>query len=351
MLTQSERDSLLDTLSETQKEFIVHFMKRGKRTQFSNLIAKWKAESKSEEGTEDTASNWEVIDYIDAGPDWSAAGLQCECGRKLRRQYIVSNKITGVTNKFGRDHFQDHTNISPELAKSIIKGFDKIDFEMDEILIKIMDGWSLENEWLPPIPEDMVFPKDIAEHLENDIPLLERQINRLRYEIRKHLKEREDNEQAKRFEEQKRINDIKRVPKENIFKKESQENPYEHSERQQTEQPLPIPNRNMKSVDFDKMRLSLPKEHQVAIREIINKCPSDDISTLAICWEIINNYGANNEMYATNKKPKIYMDVQLLMNVLVEEGVLKLTSKGLDNCLYSILSGVKSVEDQQLNLF
>lgn len=61
MLTQSERDSLLDTLSEPQKEFIVHFMKRGKRTQFSNLIATWKVESKSEEeGAEDTASNWEL---------------------------------------------------------------------------------------------------------------------------------------------------------------------------------------------------------------------------------------------------------------------------------------------------
>ncbi|UAL47992.1 hypothetical protein K7887_03220 [Sutcliffiella horikoshii] len=102
MLSQSERDSLLETLSEPQKEFIVHFMKRGKRTQFSNLIAKWKAETKSGEGAEDTASNWELIDYIDAGPDWSAAGLQCECGRKLRRQYIVSNTITGVTHKFGR---------------------------------------------------------------------------------------------------------------------------------------------------------------------------------------------------------------------------------------------------------
>lgn len=344
MLTQSERDSLLETLSEPQKEFIVHFMKRGKRTQFSNLIATWKAESKGEEGAEDTASNWELIDYIDAGPDWSSAGLQCECGRKLRRQYIVSNKITGVTHKFGRDHFQDHTNISPELAKSIIKGFDKIDFEMDEILIKIMDDWSLENEWLPPIPEDMVFPKDIAEHLENDIPLLERQVNRLRYDIRKHLKERSEHEQAKRFKQQKRLKDIKLVPTENILSGVRQENSYEPSEKEQTEQPLPVPNRNMKSVDFNKMRLSLPRKHQDAVRDIINKWPTDDISTLAICWELMNNYGANSEMYATNKKPKIYMDVQLLMNVLVEEGVLKLTSKSLDNCSYSILSGVKSVE-------
>ncbi|MCG1023466.1 DUF3895 domain-containing protein [Sutcliffiella horikoshii] len=351
MLTQLERDSLLDTLSEPQKEFIVHFMKRGKRTQFSNLIAKWKAESKYEEGAEETASIWELIDYIDAGPDWSAAGLQCECGRKLRRQYIVSNTITGVTHKFGRDHFQDHTNISPELAKSIIKGFDKIDFEMDEILIKIMDGWSLENEWLSSIPEDMVFPKDIAEHLGHDIPLLERQVNRLRYEIRKYLKECEDNEQAKRFKEQKRLKDLKRVPTENILKEVSQENLYKHSEKEQTEQPLPIPNRNMKSVDFNKMRLSLPKKHQDAVREIINKWPSDNISTLSICWELIKNHGANSEMYATNKKPKIYMDVQLMMNRLVEEGVLELTSKSLDNCSYSILSGVKSVEDQQLNLF
>lgn len=351
MLTQSERDSLLDTLSEPQKEFIVHFMKRGKRTQFSNLIATWKAESKSEEGAEETASNWELVDYIDAGPDWSASGLQCECGRKLRRQYIVSNKITGVTHKFGRDHFQDHTNISPELAKSIIKGFDKIDFEMDEILIKIMDGWSLENEWLPPIPEDLVFPKDIAEHLENDIPLLERQVNRLRYEVRKHLKEREEHEQAKRFREQKRLKDIKRVPIENTLSEVTQENPYEHSEKGQAEQPLPIPNRNMKSVDFNKMRLSLPKKHQDAVSNIINKWPSDDISTLSICWELINNYGANSAMYATNKKPKIYMDVQLMMNRLVEEGVLKLTSRSLDNCSYSILSAIKSAEDQQLNLF
>ncbi|UAL47993.1 DUF3895 domain-containing protein [Sutcliffiella horikoshii] len=165
------------------------------------------------------------------------------------------------------------------------------------------------------------------------------------------MAEREDNEQAKRFKQQKRLKDIKRIPTENILSKVRQENSYEPSEKEQTEQPLPVPNRNMKSVDFKKMRLSLPRKHQDAVRDIINKWNSDDISTLAICWELMNNYGANSEMYATNKKPKIYMDVQLLMNVLVEKGVLKLTSKSLDNCSYSILSGVKSAEDQQLNLF
>ena len=121
---------------------------------------------------------------------------------------------------------------------------------MDEILIKIMDGWVLENEWLPPIPEDMILPKDIAEHLENEIPLLERQVNRLRYEIRKHLKERKDIEQTKRFKEQKRLKDIKRVPTENTLNEVTQENPNEPSEKEQPGQPKVLEKENFEKLKY-----------------------------------------------------------------------------------------------------
>ncbi|PIB61845.1 hypothetical protein, partial [Pseudomonas sp. 2995-3] len=75
--------------------------------------------------------------------------------------------------------FEEHTEISSELVRRIKNGFQTIEYEMDDLLVKLNGGWSV-NDQLPFIPEDYVFPKDMQIHLDANIPLLDRQIKRLK---------------------------------------------------------------------------------------------------------------------------------------------------------------------------
>ncbi|MFE7064456.1 DUF3895 domain-containing protein [Sutcliffiella sp. NPDC057660] len=360
ILSQKERDELLESVTDSQREYLINFLKRGKKTQFSNLIANWKASSVKDEEIEVAAASWELIDYIDAGPDWQNDSLFCACGRQLRRQYKVSNTLTGEVQTFGIQHFQEHTKIEPELVKDIIKGFERIDYELDEILLKMVDGWTLEAEWLPEIPGDLSFPTDISEHLNQGIPLLERQVERLRLEIRQHLKEKDkqllERVYKKQEEAKKKSQALQKAAQiESSMKLEleqqEQAKQAEKENKAAIEKMLVDRKENRKEIDFNKVRLSLKRKYQEAILEIINNHQNVEINTLDVCWKLINSYGADSDLYSTNNKPRIYFDVQLIMKMLATEGVLKLLSYNHENSFYSILTGAKLEEDQQLNLF
>ncbi|PDY72671.1 hypothetical protein CON91_31440 [Bacillus wiedmannii] len=124
-----------------------------------------------------------LIDYIDAGA--VSYDHLCECGRPLRYQYIVKNLVTDKILKFGKDHFEKHTGLSSDIVKAVIKGMYNIDHELDEILTKISSDWSLsESLGVSFIPDDLIMPIDIREHLELDLPLLDRQVMRLKDNLR-----------------------------------------------------------------------------------------------------------------------------------------------------------------------
>lgn len=179
--SQSKRDQIRSELSDSQNDFLDNFLKRGKKTTFANEIAKSKANSKSKENI---AADWELVDYLDAGSNWNVdSQLFYECGRKLRYQYVIRNLKTEDKRKFGVTHFEEHTGISPQLANRILKGFEEIDYELDEILLKIINGWNLSHANLDDIPESIEISKDIQLHIDNKMPLLDRQINRLKNQI------------------------------------------------------------------------------------------------------------------------------------------------------------------------
>lgn len=191
-LSQQERDAITKSLDKRQKDFIDAHLKRGRKTIFANVLAKGKAGSVAEAEVEKVASEWELVDYMDAGPDWNKnPQLFCECGRALRYQYIVLNTETSELKKFGITHFEEHVGISPQLVKEIIKGIETIDYERDEILIKIADHWSLVDEQIEVIPKEVEVPKDIQLHFDYDVPLLDRQIGRLRTIIGQFIREQE----------------------------------------------------------------------------------------------------------------------------------------------------------------
>lgn len=194
-LTQAERDMITDTLHERQKEFLKSFLKRGKRTRFANILAREKA---GDIEMNDSAHHWELLDYIDAGPSWrETSNLVCECGRLLRYQYVVNNIKTGDIKKFGLTHFEEHTGIPPYLAKQILRGFEEIDYELDEILLKMKDNWTILDNLTHNLPADYPLPTDIQAHIDYDVPLLRRQMIRLNESLRVYNQTMEEEEQKR----------------------------------------------------------------------------------------------------------------------------------------------------------
>ncbi|MGF2716807.1 DUF3895 domain-containing protein, partial [Bacillus cereus] len=115
--------------------------------------------------------------YVDSG--YVNPETKCLCGRPLRYQYIAMNKTTGETITFGKDHFEQHTGIPTKVVREVIQGVGRVDYELTEILTKVSDGWFVERyidiEYLPGLD----LPKDIAEHLDLGLPLLQRHLRRL----------------------------------------------------------------------------------------------------------------------------------------------------------------------------
>lgn len=216
-LTQQERDSILSSLNEKQQRFITAHLKRGRKTVFANILAKGKAGLDPIEENSQIAEGWELIDYIDAGPGWqSNPKYFCECGRPLRYQYVLQNTQSGEIKRFGINHFQEHTGISPQLARAIVKGIESIDYEMDEILIKISMNWSLADTDIDGVPPVITIPDDIQSHLDSEIPLLDRQVKRLKQQIAAYWKEVEEQSlrnkiRAEEQEEKQRVKDYQEL--------------------------------------------------------------------------------------------------------------------------------------------
>lgn len=175
-------------LSSEQKNVLDEKIKRGMKTKWLNVWAKKKGEVLTEDQLEnpeeamDTLLEWILLDYEDHLT--VKKDVRCECGRPLRHRYRVLHKETGQVYSLGRVHFEQHTGLSPELVREIMKGLKEIDLERDEILTKVIDNWILPFD----IPRNVQIPRDMVEQLRVNIPLLDRQIARLRSLITKSIK-------------------------------------------------------------------------------------------------------------------------------------------------------------------
>lgn len=294
ILNEDRRKILLNTLSSEQREYIMNYIKRGKKTAFANEMALSKGiilpEEISDLEIERMLNEWILIDYIDHGS--VSLDLRCECGRPLRRQYIVKHISTGAVKKFGIDHFQEHTGFSPEIIKEIIRGFSKIDYELDEILIKHERNWTLDPLYLT-IPESKL-PIEIQEMLGLGLPLLERHINRLKIllnEIPKPTISIQNSEP--RFEEKAQFN---------LFDYDFQE--------------------KKKSPDYLNVSMMYAGDYKFSFEyeEFIKDLLEEGISSARVMSEqLINIKSAPNDRYVTGKS-KIYYSVCLFLDKLVGAG-------------------------------
>ncbi|MBH0167166.1 DUF3895 domain-containing protein [Fictibacillus sp. 7GRE50] len=297
ILNVKERDRILSSLDAVQANFLQLHLKRSKKTVFANHMARDKGlvfpEDVPSEEIEMLLDEWILEDYIDNG--FVNPETPCECGRPLRYQYIVKHKGTGTVRRFGITHFEEHTGIPPNLIKVIVSGFNFIDYELDELLYKIDTGWQLQDE-LSYIPEEYSFPKDMQLHVDANVPLLNRQVKRLKLAYLAALEEeqllRRQMEVEVKSKQNNRVNEEQDPWQETFF--ENQELPA-----------IDIGHKNFVIAEY---------------RDVIMKYVDQGISSARVmCELLIKEHGASRERYSTSK-PKIYPSVCMHLETLVKQG-------------------------------
>ncbi|MBS4202083.1 DUF3895 domain-containing protein [Bacillus sp. FJAT-49732] len=288
VLSRNEKDSILNSLTPEQKDFIEHHVKRGKKTAFANVLAVDKGivipEHAEMEEVEMLLDEWILEEYIDNG--FVNPETPCECGRPLRHQYIVKHKVTNETRRFGIEHFKEHTGFSSEIINEIRKGFNVVDYEMDELLFKFQNHWDLREE-IPYLPDNFEMPIAFQTFLDIGLPLLDKQIEVLKHLIREHM---EQSREQRTFD-----------------------NTETHATHSQTN--FDIEDYIFQDT-FRKDPESFSKDKTLEFLE------SGVSSTRIICELLIKHGYANMERYITGK-PKIYGPVCMFLESLVARDVLK----------------------------
>lgn len=309
-LDKEQKDRILNTLSSEQKSYLNHHVKRGKKTAFANEMAKDKGivlpDSASSEEIEMLLEEWILEDYIDNG--FVNPLTPCQCGRPLRYQYVVKHKTSNEYRTFGIKHFEEHSGLPSKVVKEILKGFNRIDYELDDLLQKISAGWSLENN-VGPLPEGYELSKEYEAALSLGLPLLDRQINRLVRDIHKYIDEQELSREILNIVES--SSDLKSV--QNVIP----EGEKLSFDLWGNEDPV-IPKGSIEDMAFELLKTGTS-------------------SVRIICELLIKKYNASPERYVTGK-PLIYPTVCLHFEALVKEGILRVeASKDMQDRQYFLI--------------
>lgn len=286
-------------------------MTRGHRTVFANVLARQKGsvlpEDVSFEELERLLDGWIYIAYIDAGQ--VSEDHRCECGRPLRYQHIVQHKQTGEVRKFGITHLEQHMELDAKTVRAIKQGFDKIDLELDEVLQKIQSGWTLDQEMLPPFSH-IELPGDIQKHLDLNLPLLDRQLERLRRLISQEMMKRSV---------------IQKSPVEASW---SASRTYLASQTFFDFQLLAS-----ESPENGTMELVLGNQFHQPVRDYL----AEGIHSARVISELlIRDHGAKSNRYSTGK-PKIYFSVcRFIEEALLSRGECELVSATSEDRVYRL---------------
>jgi hypothetical protein len=186
-LSREERLRIMEPLTNNQKDFLQTYVRRGMATVYARKLAGYLSDKDQARAVVETfMDNWDFVGHVYVSDDnWRAAGLRCSvCGRSLREQYTIQHKQTGEVLHLGESHFAVHTGLPEFVVKQITKEMGQIDYELDELLMKIRDGWVMPF----PIPDGFSWPDDLLDlknQLDLGLPLLDKQLDRLRTYLRK----------------------------------------------------------------------------------------------------------------------------------------------------------------------
>ncbi|GAF66406.1 putative ATPase [Bacillus sp. TS-2] len=303
-LSRSDRDFIMSDLTDEQRNFLVEERKLNKKSRFANEMAKAKGHYVSSDTTpeelDEIIKTWTLIDYLDAGPDYNKTkALRCECGRPIRYQYIVQNKITGETLKFADTHFKEHTLIPSHIVKEVKSGWNLIDLELDEVLLKFKKKEYFNQQI---IPEGFEIPNKIKQYFIHSLPLpnsLEWKLNRLLDEARWMDARRKSLEASN-------------------MSKGNENSSKDHQMTFKQQSLFELEDKNKYGLDF-----------HLSIEELdyIEQCIRKGINSVSIiCENMIENKIIKNERFATNK-PKIHPYICMFIESLEQAGQIKIIKK------------------------
>ena len=204
LLGLEERNALFLEIPKQQRQFIEEHVRRGYKTRFAHFMFLDKAsvikttDNVTLESIEQQVAGWEIVDYRDYGLG-NRFG-KCACGRSLRYEFIVEHALTKKQIQYGKFHLADFFNISVSDIQGIIDGLQVVDYEADELLIKIKQG-NYGYEFLDKVSKEITIPLDIKNHIDNNIPLLDSQLKRI-LQLVKNSVEREQFKQVQKVQDE-----------------------------------------------------------------------------------------------------------------------------------------------------
>lgn len=179
---ESYRDLAMSQLTADQQDFIMNTLRRGKRSVWLNVLAERKgiviAPEDDEEEIARKIGGWILERFHDRGEKDG----RCECGTPIRYEYHVMHMESGDHLCLGSTCIEQYTGLDAKTVDAVIKGMKVFDLEKDEILGKVINNWTLPFN----IPQDFTLPIDMKQHLDLELPLLDRQVSRLKKLIDKH---------------------------------------------------------------------------------------------------------------------------------------------------------------------
>jgi len=178
-LNEKERISLLEGLNLGQRKFLEENIKQLKYNLWVEKLAKIKGITITDDMDEETLQNkldgWILVDVLDGG--YKQRPYRCICGKSLRKQYILKNNNKDITLKLGQECLKNYTKLSSELVNDILRGFYKVNSELDDILDRHSKGLTSEHKKYLTEP---ALPDEYKAQIDIDLPLSKRQESKVK---------------------------------------------------------------------------------------------------------------------------------------------------------------------------
>lgn len=350
-LSVEEREQVLSLVTTEQRDFLENEVKRGRRTIFENAmrdekITAIKSVDTALEEDEKNVVDWIITDFIDFG--LGNLGGQCACGRRLRYQFTVGHQNTRKMIKYGKEHLSTFLNIDVKDIDGVINELDKYDHELDELLWKIKHD-EYGHEYYEKTPDKTVVSKIIVKHIEVNVPLLDRQINRLKKyfeeqmeaileekrkiqrEIELEKRQQENERIEKLLREMKQIEDLleaeRKAHRDAEFKREQQQNEYNEKLLREKKQ------QDTARVEAFKEQVGYgAKFEDIAFSLVLNGVHS----AVEISWIMVNNFDVDKRIsISTMGRPYIYFDLLVALGKQVDNGNLIMDeSSDIMDCVF-----------------
>lgn len=163
VLSKEERQRIWQLLTPAQQAVLNEHVRYRQTSLFtnSNLLGE--------------STDWEFVAYnLNENYDsHDGEQLFCDCGRRLKHQYILQNQSSGKVLKLGISHFADHAQIPEPIMRQLQTQIHQLNFGLDETLRRYRRGVRLNanvKAWLLTQKTHRYTPFT-REYAEVDLPL------------------------------------------------------------------------------------------------------------------------------------------------------------------------------------